>query len=248
MNIELENTFQLLLDVSSSVWKKQVFMYSRPPWTLAIVLDCSVPRTVREEAVLTFFLKATCCLEKGVCRDLVHKYKSLGAHALDTGSQFLSMLFLLFTNKTTDVECENNFARSSAARSFMKGKKHESATMACKHISGEIHHQHMLCLGKSKKSVAMQRAAETYQQEANDVTVGSKVDDAVRIVRFSATGPDKPGADSQGTTKTNGYILLTKELFNTEPLLLGETTEERRKRVIAKASPACVQVISIHGP
>ena len=249
MQTELENMFQWLLDVSSSTWKRQVYMCLRPPWTLGVVLDMFVPEGIRKDRVLSFFAKLACCLEKGICRDLVKKYKHLGVRAIEPGSKFLIMLVLLFANKTNNIEAENNFARSTAARAYMQGKKHECATMASKHTVAETHHQHLLSLGKSKNNDAMKREAIKLSTTpaAADVLAGSgRIGDAINAALSIVSPPAKPEKDAKAIVKTNGYILLTNELFESEPLLVGETANDRRKRVVAKATPACTKSQAVY--
>ena len=40
--------------------------------------------------------------------------------------------------KSTNVECEDNFARATSSRAYMRGKTHMMSTMCAKHYTSEV--------------------------------------------------------------------------------------------------------------
>jgi len=160
-NEQQSSFYQLLLDMSSVVWRRIVYKYNQYPWLFGAVLDPRFPDDQKNDLLTDFFSKPDCCLEPGAARDLKKMFQTTGvSDCLKLGSDFFRVLMMIFTAKSTNVEIECNFARSTCSRSFMHGQRHCAATMSCKHLLAELKHQHLLALELDKNSVNRKRKFE----------------------------------------------------------------------------------------
>ena len=123
-----DKLFQSVVTVQGELWKNQVHVYQRYPWKLVRAVHPITSQEEREqiyESVMSPDLEPCDC-DLGFTLPL----KQTGV-SLDI---FLQQLTLLACSKVTNVEVETNFARATSARAYMRGRKHGSGTMACKHV------------------------------------------------------------------------------------------------------------------
>jgi hypothetical protein len=221
MQLETTKMFQLLLQISSSLWRRQIRPYACYPWSLAILLDADVPEDQRVSVADDFKQLSKCCREVGVCEPL---------HAIATGSvaevmvrpdsRFFRIILVLFSNKVTNISCEDNFARASTTRQYMHGNFHHISTMTSKHCAAEllyVHNMARLDAERGKRGAA-----------AINLTPGL-LKDVAPIAGPSASLCSH--AEVQTNAKTNRWILFFKRRMDTRPALAGELPEARRKRI-----------------
>ena len=143
--------FQLLVDMSSCVWKRLARKHLAYPWRLAMLLDPHCSATTKENLLADFFGQNMCCLESGSSQDLKTRFEAIGVQGcLELGSSFMRLMVLMFSSKTTNVQLENDFARATTSRSYLHGQRHCASTMASKHLLAELKHQHLLALDLDK--------------------------------------------------------------------------------------------------
>ena len=160
---------------------------------------------------------------------------------------FPQQLTLLACSKVTNVEVETNFARATSARAYMRGRKHGSGTMACKHVLAEMVHQHCLAfppkrrrqLGNSKR-----RSARRAQPDFSDsraafsrrvlraISAGAGAD-LVQVEEQTAGGG---GRGLEKRQKSNGWLIFRQNRLDSRPALFGESRADRVRRVIREAA------------
>ena len=252
MSHETTFCFQMLLDMTASVWRRQVRKHQQFPWLLAALLDPDVPQRQREDLLSSFFALSPCCLEPGTALPLKQKFAPVGLSCLDRGSTFQQTLLCMFSSKSTNVELENNFARSSSARAYVRGRKHTTATLSCKHILSELKHQHLLAMQRDSRAKDRKRKfseistsntlADQQTGHLTDLTTST----SMTTRQHSGTGIVTGGHDVTGSSlsasssskdkvKVNGWSLCLRDCF-TEPAIPGETKQERYRRLRRKAS------------
>lgn len=251
INLAHERTlfFQMLLDMSSSVWWRQVRKHQTYPWLLAVLLDSNFPVHLKEERLNHFFATPDCCLEEGCSIPLKKKYAHMGDACLDPGSMFMKTLVCMMSSKTTNVELENNFARSSTGRSYLHGKRHFASTMSCKHLLSELKHQHLLALQRDSRSVNRKRrlaqVGATIETSNNKVRLLTDVATSIGTSSRSELHVTQQQTDRQvmAISKTmasnrnkrnsnvNGWSLCLKDCFAEQPVLPGESNGDRYNRV-----------------
>ena len=247
INMENETTmcFNMLLDMSSSVWRRQVRKHLQFPWSLAVLLDSAFPRQAKEQVLNDFFSLDECCLEVGAARPLKVKFAHQGLDCLMPGSGFIQVLLCLFSSKTTNVELENNFARSSSARSYVRGRRHNTSTMISKHILSELKHQHTIAMQVDKRSRDRKRkfsdvqtsrpAVDNQTRELTDVATSVDMSARCEGVTLSSGNIERKRAKlATDKVKVNGWSLCIRDCFS-EPVIPGETVQERYKRLRQKA-------------
>lgn len=237
--------FQLLVDMSSSVWKRQHLKYTMFPWALAPILDAQFPSDEKKQLLSRFFQLADCCLEDGYALPLKDKFGMDSVDAcLAPGSLFVQALLMTFSSKTQNVQLENNFARSSSSRMYLRGKQQSSTTMITKHVAAEAKHNHVAALGKLRPVCKKRKLGDATMTEerlpleqANSqasalascpTTVGTAARNAGDFASTTAAVPKK--------SKVNGWRMRLKELFESDPKRFSETSHERYQRLRAQAS------------
>ena len=256
-NEEQSSLFQLLVDMSSCAWKRLARKHLCYPWKLAIVLDATCPRHVKEACLDDFFSKSMCCLEPGACQDLHKRFSECGVgHCLATGSDFMRAALLAFSSRTTNVQLENDFSRATSSRAYLRGKRHSASTMTCKHVLAEMKKQHLATLeldseAKRRASKRSVRCANIVDEAfslpvssmlASDVTgVPSTLSTTTRsegMVNLRTESKNKNSQQStKESTKMNGWACCLTAHFR-EPSRPGESTQERYHRIRAQASEA----------
>lgn len=87
--------FHMLLDMAASVWRRQVRKHAQFPWSLATLLDSTVPQQQRETLLSSFFSSSPCCLEPGTALPLKMKFESFGLQCLESGSKFQQVILCM---------------------------------------------------------------------------------------------------------------------------------------------------------
>ena len=245
--------FQFLMDMASASWRKLVLKYADYPWRLAIVLDPAYPVDLQKAELEMFFQMKDCCLEDGAAIGLRNEFADEDpSDCLQCGSRFIQALVMCFTSKVTNVEIENNFARASSSRQYLRGKRHSSGTMVSKHILQELKQQHL-------KSLNMDARAKQRKRKHADQTSGlslpclSEVGSAFQIAEaVGVTGAARVGVMSQvhGNTqrgrrcsldqhgnqkrsRVNGWNVCLRQAFQ-EPAFPGESKKARFHRIMAE--------------
>eukprot|EP00438_Fugacium_kawagutii_P002505 Skav232494 [mRNA] locus=scaffold3757:91032:92048:- [translate_table: standard] len=241
----------MLADMSSALWRKLVQKHSQYPFALAAILDPEFPQEQKVHLLDDFFSLSPCCLEQGTCVDLKTTFADIGVQAcLQPGSRFFQTLVMLFTSKTSNVELENNFARSSSSRAYLRGRRHSSATMSVKHLISELKHQHLISRGLDKNS------QKRLKRQAQYVIANGGIDPGVQLVercqqarRLMATPKLSNGGvvakleKKSHTTrkivtkqakKVNGWMLFLQDAFK-ESLVPNESKSDRYTRIRAAA-------------
>lgn len=208
-NVDLDDEesrlFQLLIAVSSSMWRRMVSPYCMLPYTLAPLLDWTRPLPLRVELLEQFMALCECCLDDGVGKPL-WKLANSELTALDAirgDSLFMQSLLQVFMTKVTNITLENNFARASSSRQYLRGRHHVIGTMTNKHVAAEMKHQHSQCLARAASEVAA-------------LTPASKVEPVA-------------------AKKVNSWILFMKKRKANIAPLVGESECKRYKRVQQQA-------------
>ena len=169
-------------------------------------------------------------------------------------SKFKKLLTMMFIGKTTNVELENNFARSSASRSYLRGNRHSASTMALKHLVAELKHQHLLSLGHDSNAVKRLKKQVGLRLANGGIdSVGVELTEQCRKARcLMATPSLQISSDmvlkgnsikktkktvTKDTKKVNGWNLFLQDSFreNQRP---NESQKERYNRIRAAAKEA----------
>ena len=242
--------FQLLLGVNSATWKRQVAPYMQYPWKIVAILDEDVSMEKRLSMLSDFFSAGDCMLDAGASR-LARGYfqdfaRSDLPRLLEKGHPFYQYVVLLACNKTNNIQCEDNFARASSARQCMRGNAHASSTMASKHVSGEVLHIHKQeallshTLEKRPLPEMEQRAPRTSLADCLALTLENSPSALCAELSNAADDSDDPrqGRESQRAarqSKVNSWVLFKQLHLQSRPALLGESKQQRLKRVVAEA-------------
>ena len=237
MSAAADMMHQILVKIQGHLWRRQVHTYTMAPWSTLRLLHSETSQQERVQIVDRLLKSPKCLIDEGFTGTVV---KLAGAQAPKDvacqSSDFMCQLFLLACSKTTNAEVETNFARATAARSYMHGKVHNSSTMASKHCVAELAHLHHV-----------QRQQEACAQEQSESKAPIKVPackmpltDLLRQQHL-ALGDAADGSEASeraGATlcwRTNSWILFRTRRFKTRPALLGESAEERHRRITAEA-------------
>lgn len=238
--------FEMLLDMASSVWRKQHRKHDAYPWKLALLLVGDYPYEMKVRLLTEFFSLRPCCLEEGYARPLQEKFVTVGIHeCLQPGSAMMMCLVNTFCSKTQNVELENNFARCTSARAFVRGNRHSAATMCCKHLAADIHQSHQAALGFEKRSgrgnkrlcgdefgCSAKRLLDAANEEAGSMlNVASTLSTATRSGSDVRASQQKPKLSQ----RLNGWHVCVQDVFASEPAQPSESSSARLVRLTAVA-------------
>lgn len=244
LNQEMKSFFQLLVDMSSITWRKLVYKRSQYPWLLAVLVDTEYPMECKKERLSHFFNQSNCCLEDGACVDLKSRFSHLGVAAcLENGSKLIQCLMLMFTSKSTNVELENNFARSSSSRAYLRGKRHAASSMASKHLISELKHQHLVTLNldrnSKKRSVRRVQLGMVANMPAGSVPDAAGLGRCLMARTRLESGMQPKGTQTRKTVtkqvkKVNGWSLFLADSFK-QAVRPCESVSERYSRIRSEA-------------
>lgn len=235
----VEAMFQILVKLQGHLWRRQVHYYTLLPWQLLQCLHSGTPLEERARILREWQNLPDCDIDRGYTLVLREQFKDKSPDELLSSPAFLHRLVLLALSKVTNSEVECNFARATGARSYMRGKSHNSSTMATKHCLAEIAHihtvqckskNHMGSEGKVAGDLAVQQPAFKQSQlpplsAGSAITTGSQSS----IVQWH-------GASSTAPKKVTAWFLFRDKRLMTKPGLIGESKDDRRRRVIKEAS------------
>ena len=216
--------FHSFLESAASQWLRVVLPYLSYPWRLAWLLDPDDLEANSVSLLVTFLQCPACMLEIGaslgiqqmclghdrrLATSTVSALEKAAKDLLRQDSFFMELLLVFFTGRSTNVEVEDNFGRASSMRQFLRGKTHLASTMATKHFSAELHHQH-------------RRAVSDVMQEA---TVKSEPNHSAVVIDDTTT-LYLPEAKAR-----NSYTQYVKQTFEEQPYLPNESKSERYQRL-----------------
>ena len=208
----LSRMFHSYILAISTQYVRTVLPYSRPLWVLAMLLHSEVPFSSKQHVLSTFLSIPKEDLDVGASQ-AIHGWcggQSVEA-LLSHGSFFLELLVTMFTGRTTNIACEDNFARASSMRQFLRGRAHSVASMACKHVAAEFQHIH---------------GCEVRKQL-------TKKAEATRAARSSSDGIS---VESESKPRATTWTEFVKHRFASSEILPGETRGARHKRLWADMS------------
>lgn len=238
--------FEMLVDMASSIWRKQHLKHESYPWKLAPILDRDYPQELKRKVLTHFFGLSRCCLEDGYAGPLQEKFASAGIdECLRQGSSFMMCLVNTFCSKTQNVELENNFARASSARAYVRGNRHSSATMCCKHVASDIHESHQNALGMSKPKWSTRKRKhgddaqgcltklsphDGSQEAGGFFSLPTSVSTLARNTDGATSSSKCSLQNSRQPTRLNSWHLCLQDVFS-EPENPFETSNDRFQRL-----------------
>ena len=251
---EQETFFQFLVDMASSVWKKLVAPHYCYPWSLAAILDPDCPHDFKVNLLRHFFSQSDCCLDDGASIPLKQRFSGRPVEErLAPSSDFMRAVVTMFTSKITNVEIENNFARSTSARAYLRGQRHCAATMSCKHLVAELKQQHLKSLDGDKQSKSRKRKRDAaaddnlpaLSRKGANLQAGGLLGASTATVSIHGRANSSMAMPHQNRTRSdssekkkqchvNGWIICMREAFD-DPILPGETKRQRYDRIRAEA-------------
>ena len=112
--LRVQRALQVSLLISFCVmWRKLYLFYKGYPWALAPAFDKTRSLAQRLQTLEEFFDAPDCCLDKGLCRALRHRFPDITDYVDDTKlAQFLRSLFEVLVPTSTQVELQ--FSKLSA--------------------------------------------------------------------------------------------------------------------------------------
>lgn len=249
---EEASLFGMLVDVSSSVWRREHIKHLIYPWKLACLWDPKFPEGLKREILNSFLNLGDCCLDDGFSKPLRDRLQSemlAVENQLGGEGKLNKILFAAFTSKSQNVELENNFARSSSSKMYVRGKLHSSTTMSCKHTIAEIHHNHKLATGtlQTRKRDAAQAGLdaaiiydcskvsleEAGQQASQAISLSTSVSTSARGIERWGLGAAK-SMEKNAPKRLNSWHVCLAETFK-QPQQFGESSKARCERLTAEA-------------
>ena len=216
--------FTIVVDVQASLWKRQVLVYTRLPFSPLRVLHSSCSQIERERIIAGMKDLLDCDFDDGFTKVVLQLNNDRSPEEMaNRNSFFMRQMLMLGTSKTLNSEVETNFARATSARSYMRGVQHDSSTMCAKHVLAEIAHLHRV-----------QNSAKHGAKSSRNVVDNFGSVPAVCDIQGNAR---QPAPTQHGVSqKTTSWFLFRDSRLAKRPALIGETKEERRLRIVQEAS------------
>jgi hypothetical protein len=226
--------FPILLDASSILWKRIYEPYFHDPWILLQLLSAKVSSRHKLELLARLRGSRECDLNPDFTVPFFRMFAGIPDQELLKNKLFISVLVVLARNKDTNVEVENNFARASSSRQYLRGCIQDLTTMISKHVISEVRHQHVVSM--LRENTKMPNETDMPQDLANLHTL--HVGDGAVDLPGNIRAPLVPAlTDSEPLLRRQTcHTLAIRDLHSTQPIMQGESKARRQRRIHEEAT------------